>query len=354
MTTPGMTTEVIDCELHVTIPGLRDLTPYVDSSWTPRLTTSEFRLPPAAGPHPGVRLEARELRREASDPVVVSRSLSDECGGALLVPSQALVTSGWLNHAMAAAFVSAVNDYVVGTWLDADPRFHFAIVVPSHDGVLAAAEIRRLGQHPRAAAVCLSPVAVNLGQPHYYPIYEAAQELGLPVVLHPSGFEGSTVGPAMLGGVGPRTPEETFSLIPQIGAVNLMSLVFDGVFMRYPGLRVVLAGVGFDWAVSALWRADAEWRGLRVEVPWLTRPPSQVVAEHVRFVVDGSTHVVGPDLWALAGMLPPGCLVWGSDAPFSARSAADTLVGAPAALRAAVASENAVATFSRLRQPTPI
>jgi uncharacterized protein len=252
---------------------------------------------------------------------------------------------------MAAVFSAAVNDHVLERWPQADPRFRIAIAIGSHDGELAAKEIRRVGGHPAVAAVCMSLVAVNMGQRHYHAIYEAATELGLPVMVHPGGFEGSVVGPAVLGGVGPRTPEETFALLPQVAMANVASLVYDGVFERFPQLQVVFAGFGFSWAVPLLWRTDAEWRGLRVEVPWLTRSPSEVVADHVRFVIDGASEL-NPGAWRLAEMLPPGALLYGSDAPYVTAPVGETLRGAPEELRTPIAAGNARATFSRLAAAT--
>jgi predicted TIM-barrel fold metal-dependent hydrolase len=337
---------MIDCERHVLIERLGDLEPYLDSSWRHRMLAGEFALPPA-GPHPGVQVEATRVGAES--PQEVAASLDPSAERALLVSSQALVSSGWLSHTMAAVFSAAVNDHLLERWAGSDPRFRIAISVASHDGELAAREIRRVGSDPAVAAVCLSLVAVNMGQRHYHPIYEAASDFGLPVIVHPGGFEGSVVGPAVLGGVGPRTPEETFSLLPQVAMANLASLVYDGAFARFPELRVVFAGFGFAWAAPLLWRIDAEWRGLRVEVPWLTRPPSEVVGDHVRFVVDGAAEL-GAGAWQLASMLPPGTLVYGSDAPFARPLA---LGDVPGAMRAEITVENARETFPRLGAGTP-
>ena len=130
-------------------------------------------------------------------------------------------------------------------------------------------------------------IAVAMGHEHYHPIYAALAERGLPLIVHPGGSEGEVLGAANIGGTGPRTPEETFTLLPQVAQANIGSLVFNGVFDLFPELTVVFAGWGFEWAPTMLWRVDSEWRGLRVAVPWLTRAPSEVIADHVRLVVDG-------------------------------------------------------------------
>lgn len=337
----------VDCEYHVLVDDLADLLPYLDRTWSHRLTTSEFRLPPA-GPHPGLEIEARRLSG-AIGPSGLGASVGDDVTSILLVPSQPLVTSGWLSHELAQRFGSAVNDLIVDRWLPADERCSFAIAVQPHDCELAAAEIRRLGSNPRAAAVVLSTIRVNLGQRHHHPIYEAATEYNLPVIVHPGGFEGTVAGPAELGGVGPYTPEEVFSLIPQVATSNLASLIYSGTFTQFPDLKVVFAGFGFGWAVSFLWRADAEWRNLRGEVPWLTKSPSAYVADRVRFVVDGAADVApATGGWKLGEMLPPSVLVWGSDRPFARGTVVTALEGVSDELATRIACTNAQETFVRL------
>lgn len=340
-----MTDGIIDCEHHVLVPTLDALLPYMDESWRLRIEGGEFKLPPF-GPHPGVQIEKLSVA-SGTDPVADAAALDADTVAALLIAPQAMVVSGWLNHQMSAVFTAAVNDYVVEHWLPIDDRFRFAISVSPHDGELAAEEIRRLGDHPGAAAVAMSLIAVNMGHRHYHRIYEEAAARDLPVIIHPGGFEGQVIGPAALGGIGPRTPEETHTLLPQVAMSNTASLIYDGVFQRFPRLKVVFAGFGFAWVPPVIWRADAEWRGLRVEVPWLTVPPSEVAAEHVRFVIDGACEMEAEGAWKIATMLPGQMLLFGSDKPY-VESGRTVLAKAPDELRAGIERLNAVATFPRL------
>ena len=68
----------------------------------------------------------------------------------------------------------------------------------------------------------------------------------------------------------------------QVFATQLTSLIVEGVFDAFPKLRVAFLESGFTWLPAHLWRMDKEWRNLRRLVPWVRRPPSDYVREHVR------------------------------------------------------------------------
>ena len=47
---------------------------------------------------------------------------------------------------------------------------------------------------------------------------------------------------------------------------------------------------GFTWLPAHLWRLTKYWRGLRMEIPWVDRPPAEIVRGNVRLTlqpVDG-------------------------------------------------------------------
>jgi predicted TIM-barrel fold metal-dependent hydrolase len=67
----------------------------------------------------------------------------------------------------------------------------------------------------------------------------------------------------------------------QAFADQLTSLVCEGVFERFPQLRIVLIEGGIGWIAPLMWRLDRAWALLRDQAPGLARPPSEVIREHV-------------------------------------------------------------------------
>ena len=63
---------------------------------------------------------------------------------------------------------------------------------------------------------------------------------------------------------------------------QLLSLIYEGVFGKFPGLKVVLMESGVSWLPAFMWRANKTWKGVRVEVPWVDREPADIMRDHVR------------------------------------------------------------------------
>src|ERR1700735_2642085 len=64
---------------------------------------------------------------------------------------------------------------------------------------------------------------------------------------------------------------------------QVLSLVYEGVFGKFPELKVVLMESGVSWLPAFMWRANKTWRGVRVEVPWIDREPAAIMRDHIRF-----------------------------------------------------------------------
>lgn len=222
-------------------------------------------------------------RRIESDPKALAEHHFDRYGigfGVLNMASFSHAVSPEGDYG--SAICSAINDVFVDDWLPVDPRFRASLVVSPVDPELAVKEIHRLGDHPGLVQV-LMPAATQLplGKKLYHPIYQAAMEHHLPIAIHP-GYEGAGVSVLPTAAGQPGGYFEWHTALASFYHAQLLSLVAEGVFQRFPSLKVVLIEGGIAWLPPLLWRADKNWTALRSTVPWLDRPPSEVVYEHVR------------------------------------------------------------------------
>jgi uncharacterized protein len=334
---------LVDCQIHPLVPGIETLFERMDPNWVDRFRGTAFALPGGI-PHPG-RPPIAPPRAPAGSPAELAANLAPGTERAILIPAQSFPSPGWCDVAMNNVLAATLNDEIAAVWLKADERFRLAAVVSAQDPGAAAEEIARQAEVPGVVAIATSLLEVNLGGGHYEPIFAALAAAGLPLIVHPGGSEGFAIGAPRLGGIGPKGALERFTLLPQVAQANIASIIYDGVFLRYPQLKIVFAGFGFDWAQSLLWRADAEWRNLRIDVPWLTEAPSQFFGRHLRLVLDRSSAAPHDQQQAIVRTLPASSLMFGSDLPFESADPTTVLACVPEEARDRAAAGNAYETF---------
>ncbi len=122
---------------------------------------------------------------------------------------------------------------------------------------------------------------VTLGRRQLWPIYQFAERLQLPIGVH----AGSTYRYAPTAVGWPSYYVEDYIAQSAAFENQLHSMIAEGVFAKFPGLKVVAIEFGLTWLSGYVWRADKTWKGVRAEVPWVTRAPSEFVRDHVRFTV---------------------------------------------------------------------
>jgi predicted TIM-barrel fold metal-dependent hydrolase len=275
---------------------------------------------------------------------------SQHVSRAVINPGVAAAASAVASPYYAAEIARAANDWVIQTWLDRDPRLLGSIVVPIGDPELSAAEIRRIGDHPRMIQVLVAYPHRLLGHRTYAPMFEAALEYDLPITLQSGGaFAASTRGVSAVG-----EPESHFEYeVSWIAGAqaHLASLLCSGIFDRHPRLRLLLSGFGIAWLPSLIWRIESELRSGRVAKPQgLSRFPGEQIREHVRFTTSSLEVPARPH--ELVDLLAPidGCelLLYASGYARGDDQGGQTLAGQLADdQRAAVLRTNAE-TFFRL------
>lgn len=187
----------------------------------------------------------------------------------------------WLDPLNAQSVMSAMNRYFLDEWAGVDARFKLAAGVFPVDVRAAVEEITEVRSRPGVIAVFMPLIGLLMGNPHFDPIYEAASEAGLPIVVHPSGAEGTyPIAPMLAGGL-PETYSERHVALAQVGVANAASLVLTGTFDRFPDLMVIFAEYGYTWAGPLAWRMEAEVR--RGDAGHLRRSPAEYVHRHIRF-----------------------------------------------------------------------
>ena len=186
---------------------------------------------------------------------------------------------------LARQLVRAANDWTIETWLSGDTRLFGQVLVMSALPEEAAAEIRRVGVHPRMVAVALGTNGLgrHFGHPVYRPIHQAAAELGLPLVVQ-VGCDATTDQVTVPTAVGlPATYAEYDVHSAQALMAHAASFITEGVFDEFADLQVLLVGGGAAWVPWCLWNMDYIFRMVRrSETPWLTRPPSEYFVRHIR------------------------------------------------------------------------
>lgn len=129
-------------------------------------------------------------------------------------------------------------------------------------------------------------------------------------------------------------------------------MVFNGVFEKYPGLKLMMIEGGFTYAPHLMKKMDQQYKELRHEVPWVKRMPSRIMREHVRFTTQPVEELSQEEFLQFMGQLGSDDMVcfstdyphWDYDSPLRA------LPPLGKELEEKVFSENARAAYPKLPQ----
>jgi len=310
ITAPGWTGQprtdltLFDCDVHQSIEKPEDLFPYLPRVYREQIVEQGLRMP-GSGYFNVARNAARTDLAEGCDASFDGRQRGNDFDAlreqhldlwhvdhALLTGSSVYGASILPDPDFAAAVCRAFNDWTAEHWLAKDDRFLAALAVATSDPHLAVAEIERMADHPQVKAIML-PTGSRMpyGNRFYHPIWEACERHGLVVGIHP-GSEGAGMAGSPTGVGYPTYYIETRMARPQMAMAHAVSFIAEGVFEKYPRLKVLIDECDQFWAVGLMWHMDADWKSLRDQTPWVKRLPSEYFREHIRI---GSQPLLEPE-----------------------------------------------------------
>jgi predicted TIM-barrel fold metal-dependent hydrolase len=348
----------IDCDIHPAVPDTKVLLPYFDEYWREmivqrgidRLSLNLTSYPPNApiSARPDWRPKGA---KPGSDFGMLQRQALDAFGTRYAICNVLHAAQVFHSEDMSAAFCTAVNEWLAREWLDKDARLRGSILIPTENPEMAVEEIERRAADRRFVQILMwVQNEMPLGRRFYWPIYRAAERLGLPIGVHAGSLYRH---PPSSIGWGSYYLEDYVLQAPAFES-QLLSLVSEGVFAKFPDLKVVFMEAGFVWLPPFLWRANKTWRGVRAEVPWVKKPPAEIVRDHVRFTVQPIDEPPTGDILeqVIEQLGSDDVLLFSTDYPHWHFEGMDAL---PKAMTGALAKkilvDNPLATYSRLREP---
>lgn len=285
--------EVIDTDFHI-VPDWDKLRQYMKEPFR-----SELNRYPLVGSDyspkyaTGIDGTGQDVLGRASSAADVLRVI-DEIGVGTVILSPGFQRPQSLYHqAMVTALASAFNDYLIAEVFPADPRIRASIMINHRMPEAGAAEIRRVGHHPSFLAVYTEFGGNNepIGTARHDPIFEAAVELDLAVVSHIGCFWQQFTPLSQ----GTRTWTELVGISSVATCMAFTgSMIMQGLFDKYPTLRIVLQEGGFWWVSDFMARSDDYYlnhpgdirlveRKLESGERFLRKLPSEYFGSNIRF-----------------------------------------------------------------------
>jgi predicted TIM-barrel fold metal-dependent hydrolase len=348
----GKRYRVIDTDIHHVLPDWKLLQPYMEDPWRSLVVHPDSRPGSlglrAWGGHRRTDAEPPNGGPTGSDPEFLLEQLKGEIDFELgVLTGDIYAMNVHLNIDYANAMIRAYNDWTIEHWLEPHPELRGSIAVNSNDPEAAAAEIRRLGDRKDMAMVIMGGTSTSpYGQRRYDPIYAAASDYGLPIGLH-LGYAGCGIAHATSAVGFPSTFFEYHSGLSRIYQAQLVSLICEGTFVKFPQLKYIFIEGGIAWLPHVMWRLDKNWKALRNETPWVKRRPSEYILDHCRFTTQPIEEPPDPEyLLQIFKMIDAErTVMYSSDYPHWDYDPLGPLMGLPENLKRRILGETALETL---------
>jgi predicted TIM-barrel fold metal-dependent hydrolase len=205
------------------------------------------------------------------------------------------------------------NDWAADFAKRADPNRVFPLaIVPNHDPLEAAAEVRRcatLGL--RGGDLAFKRMSLPLYHHGWDPLWEAAAECRFPISFHSTGFK------ALRAPDTPQMEKEYFtqyrlvrSSLFQLDTMEvLVSLLASGACERYPDFNFVLGESGVTWLPYVFDRLDTEYEDRARSLGFRLKPSDYFRRQG--FVTYQQDQYLEP----IVPLIGEDNIIWGADYP---------------------------------------
>jgi predicted TIM-barrel fold metal-dependent hydrolase len=267
----------------------------------------------------------------------------------------------------------AYNDWIADYCRTAPDRLAAVATVPIQDVELAVAETRRAIEQLGLCGVMVRSSAPAHGYPFNHPIYDPfwslCQDLDIAVGLHPATHvdfvnavrQFDLINREANVSINNRGTDELHgggAISHAVGApvdaiVSLGRLLMGGVCERFPRLRFLVLEAGGGWLPSILHAMDEEIHARANERRWLSMLPSEYFKRQCWI----SFSPEDPTLVPSVEFLGDDRILWASDFPHldgiypgAVKELQENIAPLPAASRARIAGDNALAAYGLPRR----
>ncbi len=248
-------TRIIDGDGHL-IEDEAGIVDHLESPYREIVKRAGNPFPPLDHVHSAKAVEIPPQRD--GRPVVGPEGWLDFLAGAgiewtVLYPTRMLAYGKVVSLDYAAALCRAYNNWLSDTYLKFDTRFKGMALIPMQDPGEAAKELRRVVTELGMMGAMLpsNGLAQPLGSKVYWPVYEEANRLGCCLAVH--------------GGAHDRFGMDHMNLYVPVHAlghpwglaINCADIVYNGIFDRFPRVRIAFLEGGVAWLLFLLERLHA-------------------------------------------------------------------------------------------------
>lgn len=275
---------VVDADVHLTVHP-DDLAPYLDDPYNQYVSSEVNEDDPfPSNTWPSLMGGKIEDRWSTFTEVEDIRSFQRKFGIDHPIVNTNEPLGKFPQSGLATNLMRGYNDLLLDKVLDrTDDIYGLALIAPQNPSK-AAEEIDRLASESgiRGVYIGTSGTQPPLGDTKYDPIYEAAEDHGLPIVFH------GNAGDFMI-----EFPRQNQALNKYIQVhtlahhwdqeLTMTSLIFEGVPEKFPDLDFVFLEAGIGWVPYLMYRMNREYAIRRSEAPLLRKSPEEYVRESCYF-----------------------------------------------------------------------